>query len=198
MDAAAFWRIIGEYNTATITYQIALFVILLIVATLAIKKNKGWLCKAFLGILNLFIGVVFFAKYGTEPIQLYFALPLYIGTGVLFLYDAWKNKDAECLRPNTWQWVLIGLYLLYPVVSILCGSSYPEMVTHIMPCPVITISIALYSCFAKKNRLLLILMTIWGLTGVKAIIFHAYEDLILLAAGIYGVILVIKSFRKKA
>ncbi|MDD6038479.1 MAG: DUF6064 family protein [bacterium] len=42
---------------------------------------------------------------------------------------------------------------------------------------------------------MLLLMTIWGLTGLKAIIFAAYEDLILLACGIYGVYLLIKEFR---
>ena len=36
-------------------------------------------------------------------------------------------------------------------------------------------------------RLLLALLTLWGLTGIKSLLFHVYEDLILLLCGLYGV-----------
>ena len=86
------------------------------------------------------------------------------------------------------------LYAAYPLVSMLLGGRFPQLVTHIMPCPVVTISIAVYSCYKRKNLALLILLTIWGLTGVKALIFSAYEDIILLLAGLYGVWLIIQYF----
>ena len=86
------------------------------------------------------------------------------------------------------------LYAAYPLVSMLFGGRFPQLVTHIMPCPVVTISIAVYSCYKRKNLALLILLTIWGLTGVKALIFSAYEDIILLLAGLYGVWLNIQYF----
>ena len=59
------------------------------------------------------------------------------------------------------------------------------MVTYIMPCPVISLSIAVYMGYTRKNRVLLALLTIWGLTGIKSIIFNAYEDTILLIGGLY-------------
>jgi len=46
--------------------------------------------------------------------------------------------------------------------------------------------------YQKKNILLLILLSIWGLTGVKSIFFNVYEDFILLFAGIYCTILTIQ------
>lgn len=194
MDATAFWNVIGLYNAATLWLQIVLLVLLAASLLLTCSLKKGWILKLALAAVNLFIAFGFFAAYGTEPIQRYFALPLYTGVGLLFIYDARKNPDVQPGRPSVIQWLLMVLYLLYPVASIACGHAYPQLVTHIMPCPVVTLSIALYACYPKRNRWLLALLVIWGLTGVKAIFFSAYEDLILLAAGLYGLALFIRSF----
>jgi len=112
---------------------------------------------------------------------------------LLFAHDAWKNRTEQLRKPTTIQWLFIAMYLLYPFVSIACGHSYPQIVTYIMPCPVVAISIALYAGYLKRNKWLLGLLVIWGLTGVKAISFNAYEDLILLAAGIYGIVLLTRN-----
>ena len=197
MEASSFWQIIGEYNLATFWIQIILLATLAGSVAIAYLKRKGWVCKFVLAVINLFIAFGFFLNHGTEPIQKYFALPLFIGTGVLLLFDSWKNPNDEMQKPSAWQWVFFALFLAYPLVSLACGHSWPQMVTHIMPCPVITITLTLYASYKKKNTILLALLTIWGLTGVKAIIFAAYEDLILLAAGIYGVILIIENISMK-
>lgn len=154
-----------------------------------------WAAKFLLGITNLFIGIVFFAWYGTEPIQRFFAMPLYLLCGSLFLFESWRNRDDVIEKPNRIQAILLILYLLYPVVSILLGNSFPQMVTHIMPCPVISLSIAVYAGYKRKNKLLLILLTIWGLTGIKSVIFNAYEDVILLICGLYGIMLLVEEAR---
>ena len=77
----------------------------------------------------------------------------------------------------------------------LLGNSFPQMVTYIMPCPVISLSIAVYAGYKRKNKALLALLTIWGLTGIKSIIFNAYEDIILLIGGLYGIALLIREIR---
>ncbi|MBU3849686.1 MAG: hypothetical protein IAA16_03890, partial [Candidatus Treponema excrementipullorum] len=58
------------------------------------------------------------------------------------------------------------------------------------------LSIAVYSGYQKKNKLLLALLTVWGLTGIKSLIFNAYEDIILLVCGLYGVVLLFKEIRE--
>lgn len=196
MDATAFWQVIGQYNSITIWMQVLLLIALISGVVLTYTQKRGWVCKMALSVVNLFIGIGFFAVYGTQPIQHYFALPLYLAIGLLFAWDAWKNRDEQMMKPTFVQWCFFLLFLFYPFVSMACGHTFPQLVTHIMPCPVVTISIALYACYRKRNTLLLALLTIWGLTGVKAIIFSAYEDLILLAAGVYGVVLIIGNLRK--
>ena len=93
---------------------------------------------------------------------------------------------------------LLVLYLAYPFVSILLGNSFPQMVTYIMPCPVISISMTVYSGYKRKNKLLLALLTICGLTGIKSVIFNAYEDIILLICGLYGIALLANETRQSS
>ena len=196
MDAQIFWDVIGNYNKQTWIIQIILFIFLILSIILSYTQKIVWAAKFSLGIANLFIGIGFFARYGTEPIQKYFALPLYLSCGILFLYESWHNKDDMIKKPNMIQVIFLSLYLVYPLASILLGNSFPRMVTHIMPCPVISLSIAVYAGYKRKNKLLLALLTVWGLTGIKSIIFSAYEDIILLLCGLYGIILLIGEIKQ--
>lgn len=196
MDAKVFWDVIGNYNEKTWIIQIILLVFVLLAGILSYMQKVKWAVKFALGFINLFIGIVFFAWYKTEPIQKYFALPLYLACGGLFIYESWHSKNDVIMKPNRIQTILLLLYLLYPIVSLLLGNSFPQMVTYIMPCPVISLSIAVYAGYKRKNKILLALLTIWGLTGIKSIIFNAYEDIILLVCGLYGVVLFINEIKK--
>lgn len=195
MDAQVFWDVIGKYNQDTVVIQVVLLFVLAI-GIIIVRTNKiAWMEKVVLGIANLFIGIVFFGVYGTEPIQKFFALPLYLMCGILFLYEAFRNKNNQPNKFNFLQTLLIILYVLYPIISWALGNKFPRMVTHIMPCPIVSLSLAIYASYPRKNRVLLALLTIWGLTGIKSVIFCAYEDIILLLCGIYGVYLMVKEFR---
>lgn len=195
MDAQIFWDVISLYNQQTIIVQVILLLFLTGAFLLSYFHKINWAAKAALGITNLYIGIVFFGLYGTEPIQKFFALPLYLCCGVLFLIECMKNRNDILGKPNRWQVFLLLLFVLYPVISFTLGNRFPVMVTYVMPCPVISVSIAVYSCYKKRNRLLLILMTIWGLTGIKSLLFSAYEDMVLLLCGFYGAYLVYSEFQ---
>ena len=69
MDAQAFWSVIGAYNEQTAALQagLLLFAVAAVIASYSCKVK--WAAKFALGIIHLLIGVVFFAGYGTEPIQ---------------------------------------------------------------------------------------------------------------------------------
>ena len=195
MSAQEFWNVIGNYNNQTLFIQIVLLSILVLAIVLSYLKKLNWAAKIALGIANLFIGIAFFADYGTEPIQIFFAMPLFIVSGILFLYEAWKNKDDELNKPSVFQIILLSLYAVYPLFSVAFGATFPQMVTHIMPCPVTSLSIVAYSGYKLKNRVLLALLTIWGFTEIKSIFFNVYEDLILLICGFYGLFVLIKMFQ---
>lgn len=196
MDAQAFWNVIGNYNEQTKILQISLLIFVIVAIASSYMQKVNWAAKVALGIANLFIGIVFFAGYGTEPIQKFFALPLYLLCGFLFLYESWHNKNDLLEKPTPFQSLLLVLYLLYPLISLVLGNRFPQMVTYIMPCPIVSLSITVYAAYKRKNILLLILLTVWGLTGIKSIIFSAYEDIILLICGFYGIALLVNEIKR--
>lgn len=196
MNAQAFWNVIGNYNEQTKLIQIGLLIFMTLAITLSYIGKVNWAAKFALGITNLFIGIGFFAWYGTEPIQKFFALPLYLLCGILFLYESWHNKNDLLEKPTSFQSLLIVLYLLYPFISVVLGNSFPQMVTYIMPCPIVSLSITVYAGYKRKNKLLLLLLTIWGFTGIKSVIFNAYEDIILLICGFYGIALMVNEIKQ--
>lgn len=147
MDVQVFWNVIGQYNQNTIIIQVILLIFTVLALSLSYTNKVACLAKLMLGIANLFIGMIFFGYYGTQPIQKYFAFPLYLICGFLFLYECLHNKNDILEKPNLFQIIL------------------------------------------------LLLLTIWGLTGIKSVIFAAYEDIILLICGIYGLYILIKEIR---
>lgn len=195
MDTQIFWNVIGEYNAQTIIVQIGLFIFLIVAIVVSYIQKINWSAKFALGITNLFIGIGFFALYGIVPVQKYFSMPLYLFCGVLFLYESWHSRNDVLQKPNILQAVLLALYLLYPFVSVLLGNSFPQMTTYIMPCPAVSLSIIVYAGYKNKNKFLLALLTVWGLTGIKSVFFNVYEDLILLICGLYGVVLLFNEIK---
>jgi len=195
MDVNIFWEIIGEYNKKTIIVQIILFVFCLFAFFLSYTGRIKWIIKFTLGIIILYIGIVYFGYYGTEIIQKYFAFPLFIISGLLFIFESIKNKQDILEKFNKIQFILLILCLLYPLVSFILGNRFPKMVTYIMPCPIISISIVIYSAYKIKNKLLLVCLSLWGLTGIKAFVANAYEDIILLICGVYCIYVLIIQIR---
>lgn len=160
MNGQAFWNVIGNYNAQTWIIQMILFIFIMFAIVLSYMQRIKWAAKFSLGIINIFIGMGFFAWYGTETIQKYFALPLYPVIGILFLCESWHNKDDTLEKPNMLQITLLLFYLSYPFVSMLLGHSFPQIVTYIMPCPIISLSIDVYASYERKNKFLLALLTI--------------------------------------
>ena len=189
MDASVFWSVIGAYNRQTVMLQMFLLALLSAALSVAYRHRRGRPAWLALGVAHLFIGIVFFGIYGTEPIQKYFAMPLFVLCGFLFLYEGIWHKSGVLDRPTRAQWVLLALYVLYPLISALLGNRFPTLVTHIMPCPVAYLGFVVDAGCRRKNVVLLGLLTLWGLTGVKSVIFQAYEDVILLLGGLYGLAL---------
>lgn len=115
METQVFWDVIANYNVATWMIQILKLFCIVIGLSIAYKKNNARVMKVVLGIINLYIAIIFFGVYGTEPIQKFFAMPLYIGIGVLFLKDAYCETDTVN-KPNKLQ-VCIYIYIVY-IISV--------------------------------------------------------------------------------
>lgn len=192
MNTSSFWNVITEYNKHTLFIQLILLAFMIISVIVAYIWHYYFLPKIALGIGCLFIGVIFFLYYGTQPIQFIFAAPLYIVNGILFIYEAKVNKTDILKKPTIMTSTLLVIVLLYPLISYMLDHKYPTTVLLIMPCPMVSLCILIYSCYNKKNRLIMLLLILWGMTGIKSLFFNVYEDLILLTCGFYGIYLMIK------
>ncbi len=188
MNTEVFWMVIGNYNNATWLIQIFLFLFFIGSIFLTYRYHIYHAPKLVLGVNLLFVGIVFCLHFGVEAIQKFFAAPLFIASGVLFLYEGTVRKEEKIRKFDISGKVLLIAVFLYPLLSILFGHQFPQMTTYIMPCPLVSFAILFYTRYEKKNKLLMILLIIWGLTGVKSMFFNVFEDLILLACGIYGII----------
>ena len=130
MDAQAFWNVVSAYNQQTLAAQIALLLLVLAAAVLSYSNKVKWAAKFALGVIHLFIGVAFFACHGAAPVQKYFALPLFLICGLLFLYESYRNRNDALRKPNAQVCLLLLPYLFYPLISFLMGNRFPQIVTH--------------------------------------------------------------------
>lgn len=152
MDTKVFWAVIGAYNGHTWGLQIILLLFLLAALALSYGEKRHGRQKFALGIANLWIAFAFFARFGTEAIQKSFALPLFLLCGVLFLYESRHSREDFLRKPDAVQGILLLLCLFYPLISVLLGGRFPQIVTHIMPCPIASLSIgSLFRAAAEKT-----------------------------------------------
>lgn len=149
MDTQIFWNVIGEYNVQTLIIQIGLFIFLISAIVVSYMHKINWSAKFALGIANLFIGFGFFALYGTEPIQKYFALPLYSLCGVLFLYESWHSRNDVLQKPNMLQAALLALWGLTGIKSVFFNA-YEDLILLI--CGLYGAVLLFYEIKASKTK----------------------------------------------
>jgi hypothetical protein len=138
-----------------------------------------------------------------SPISKYFYGGLFLAVGLSFLIDIIRNKiffkfpNKKILRIFT----IIGLALvyLYPFAGMLLGRNFPFLCMPMNACPsTVFATVLVVAAIPKSSKLTLILLLPWGLLAIfKALGFYdCYEDAILFFAGLYGLIILIKYWKK--
>jgi hypothetical protein len=192
-----FWQVISHYNQHTLLIQLFFCAALIGSVIFAIRHKAMSLPKLALAASNLYVGIVFFFVFDRSPVGLYFAGPLFLLVGALFLYDGLKYSQVPFNNFSGLSLLVLVITVLYPLVSYLLGHHYPAQVLYILPCPLISLSILLYLQYPQRSAFLMVLMIIWALTGVKAFIFNVLEDLILLIVGIYAIYRMVTDKKQK-
>lgn len=194
---------IADYNSNTWKFQIAFYLIGILLTILIYKKPVDSVKRAmklYLGICYLWISTVFFLRYGSgefhkELTAAYFGL-----ISILFFIDIFTNK-ITLERNRRYDKGVSAIYilsLLYPVVGFLLGRHFPEISMWLMPCPLTVFAIALLTSFkTAKNTWMYILLLLWALPGLpKSFMFNIQEDLILGLAGVFGIIVLALQHRR--
>jgi hypothetical protein len=204
MNAETFWTQVGAYNEATWPVQAVLTVAAVVLTYLVFVKpgtrTDTWM-KAFLALTFAWNGVVFFWVFARNPISMFFGAPLFIVLAILFAVDVWAKRTAFRLDAN-WKKVLTALWVLlvflYPLFGWPLGHTYPRMLTPVMPCPLTVLALAMAAAaIPQVDRKLYILLLPWALAGLPKCLgaLDCYEDCILFAAGVYGLVLLVRNWK---
>jgi hypothetical protein len=208
MSTETFWTRVGAYNEATLLIQ-AVMIIAAVILTYRVFAKPGaktdvWM-KAFLSVAFAWDGVVFFLIFLRNPVSMFTGAPLFIAVSVLFAVDILAKKtkfhlpDVKWKRGLTIVWLL--LVTLYPLVGwVFVGHAYPRTLLPLFPCPLTVFALALVAAAAPNvDKKVFIALLPWALMGLPKCFgaLDCYEDCILFAAGVYGLMVLIKNWKAR-
>ena len=205
MNAETFWSNIGVYNEVTLPFQAFLIITAVILTYFTFAKPSAktdiWM-KVFLAFAFAWNGVVFFLIFVRNPISTYFGAPLFIILAILFVIDIFSKRTEFRLPDVKWRKALtllwISLVVLYPVFGLPLGHAYPGILTPVMPCPITVFAITMIAAaIPKADKKVYILLLPWALAGLPKCLgaLNCFEDCILFASGVYGLVLLIKNWK---
>jgi hypothetical protein len=191
MSAEAFWTGVGVYNETmwpvAIVMTIAAAFLTHRVFLRPGARTDLWM-KAFLSLAFAWNGVVFFLIFVKNPISTFTGTPLFVIVSLLFAVDILTKKTHFKPPKATWKkgltvfWVV--LVFLYPLPT--------------FPCPLTTFAIALVAAAAPNvDKKVFVLLLPWALMGLPKCFgaLDCYEDCILFASGVYGLVELIRNWK---
>lgn len=158
------------------------------------------LMKLFLPFAFAWTGIVFFLIFARSTISVA-ASALFIVVAILFALDIFKKKIEFGLFVTRWPRCLtvfwIFLVFLYPVIGMALGHYYPETCMPMAPCPLTVLAIALVAAaIPHVDRKVYVFLLPWAILSLPKCLgaLDCYEDCILFAAGVYGLVLLVKNW----
>jgi hypothetical protein len=205
MSTETFWTGVSAYNQATWAVQVMLVVAAAYIThQVFIKPGAGTdiLVKGFLSCTFAWNGIVFFLLFIRNPISMFTGTPLFIALSILFAADIFSGKTHFRPPQEAWKRSLtiigIALVFLYPVIGLLFGHRYPEMLLPMFPCPLTVFAIMLVATAAPKvDRKIFVLLLPWALMSLPKCFgaLDCWEDCILFMSGAYGLIELIRTWK---
>ena len=198
-----FWDQMGAYNEATIPIQIVMMVTAAILIYFVFTRTSvriNTLMKLFLSFAFAWTGIVFFLIFAWSTISAV-ASTLFIIVAILFAIDIFKKKSEFRLPTVRWHRYLtvfwIVLVFLYPVIGIALGHRYPETCMAMAPCPLTVFAIALVAAAIPTiDRKVYVFLLPWAIISLPKCLgaLDCYEDCILFASGVYGLVLLVRNW----
>ena len=202
--AETFWDQIGAYNEATFPMQIIIVIVAVVLTYILFAKpsaRANAFMKAFLSFVFAW-NLIYFLIFAKNPIATFIGAPLFMIVAILFAVDIFMKKMEFKLPDTTWQkyltifWIL--LVFLYPAIGFFLGHHYPKTCTPMMPCPLTVFAIALVTAaLPNVDKKIYVFLLPWALMGLPKCLgaLDCYEDCILFGAGVYGLAMLIRSWK---
>lgn len=185
-----FWNTIAAYNLATWPAQIAIIVAAaVLVLLLSFRPSPGVriAMKSFMALLNFWIAVAYYMVY-CEPREYHGMLALFWTVmGCIWIYDL-AVGHASLVRTGKHRWfsiVLLVMPLVYPLVSLALGRTFPMITSPVMPCSVAVFTIGVMLAFSERvNIVLAMFLCHWALIGFSKVYFFGIPEDFLLACSV--------------
>jgi hypothetical protein len=205
MDTVTFWNQVITYNEATWPVQV-LTILAAMYLTYHVFARPGdkpdiWM-KAFLAFAFAWNGIVFFLVFLRNPVSMFTGAPLFFIVSVLFIVDIFARKmhfrspEGRWMRGFTIAWMLLAA--LYPLIGWPLGHTWPKVLLPLFPCPLTVFAIALVAAAVPySDKKVFIALLPWALMGLPKCfgVLDCYEDCVLFASGVYGLIVLVKNWR---
>jgi hypothetical protein len=200
-----FWSIMEAYGARIMPVQIVFYVAaILVVGWLFLRPGriqrlfaKLYLCLAFVcnGIAFFFLLARDIAGDGYGN---YFVGAAFIVVAVLFAVDLYRQKMQFALPESGWRryatLVLAGLVFCYPLFGMAFGYSFTALIMPgTFPCPTTALGLLLLTtALPQVDKVIYILLLFCAIPStpfLQIARYGVYEDTILLATGIYSLVL---------
>lgn len=154
--------------------------------------------KLFLAALYLWIAVAYFYVYCAERSYNTVMVIFWIVLAASWLWDLMSGYTSfERNRKYTgFAYVLLAMPLVYPLVSLVRGMSFPEITSPVMPCSVVVFTIGIQLMFSRKiNLFIVLLLCHWSMIGLsKTFFFNIPEDYLMTCASVPAVYLFFREY----
>ena len=176
-----FWMTLQSFRDDTFIVQMLIIVAYLGILFLIAKREGARtdaIVKVILSSIFIFNGIACFLMYFSElPMAKFFAGPLYLAIGYLFLIDIMARRihftfNVSPLR-RFLAFIFVILAFLFPVFGMLSGHG---------------ITLALLSAaMPRVDNIIVFMLLAWVLVNIPKIFGHVgcYEEIILILAGAY-------------
>lgn len=184
-----FWKSIAAYNEATWIWQLC-FIIAAAVLTCFLWFRPGkrivLAVRALMVAESLWIAFVYYLDFCSTRDYSGVLTIFWCMVAAAWVYDM-VTKFSTFEKSGKYRWwglVMLLLPLLYPVISLLRGMTFPEMTTPMLPSGVALYMLGMLMTFNSKiNFFAFIFILHWAIISIsKIVIFNIPEDALLAIA----------------
>jgi hypothetical protein len=194
-----FMAMLADYNDAIWPLQIIVYLVTIAILVMMFMKirHTGKIIAAWLGILWIWVGIVFNLIYFSRVTQGGFVFGvIFIIQGLIFLYSSVARNDLAFQLNSGWKalaGLIIMLYALigYPALEYAWGRGYPELLPFgLAPCPLTVFTLGLLLLSVNKIPFYLVIIPVlYSFGGIIPVSLGIKEDIGLVISGLLVLIL---------
>jgi hypothetical protein len=186
------------YNERIAPMQLVGCAVALLTLIPLFRPGRAWnrVVTGVLAFLWLWVSLIFWSQAASQMAMLYAPTVLFAVQGALLFYALVQGRIAygAAGRADTAIGLAFIAYALvgYPLVGLLAGHVYPHTaLSPLFPCPAIVLTFGVLLLARRVPLYLLVIPTLWAVSGVLWFYLGMVEDAGLVIAGVVGVVILV-------